>query len=164
MLSIKRIKFRIVRGAIFRDRTTSTSRCPPRRERIRALFPIAFPRGAPAGLVFSRPGAAHMLRARRTASSRPHVFVVADPHVEIRVDPRCRENSRRWREFRRPRRSLRGGERANIRIVLNVSIELAEKFAAVAGIIFPGVFAVQNQADGGGRGPWIRSPVAQCGR
>ena len=38
----------------------------------------------------------------------------------------------------------------NVGILLDAAVELAQEVAAVPGVIFPGVFAVEDQADGGG--------------
>ena len=45
---------------------------------------------------------------------------------------------------------LAHGEYLDFGVGFDALVEAAEKFAAVAGVIFPGVFAVEDNADGGG--------------
>ncbi len=77
------------------------------------------------------------------------VFAVTDPDIEIRVDPGRGENSFHDRRSGVGFHCFARGERANFGIVLNSAVELAEEFASVPGVVFPGVFPVENHADGG---------------
>src|SRR6266478_2813442 len=73
---------------------------------------------------------------------------MADPHVKVGVDPGGRENSGSGGNFTGCGNGLAGGERAEILIALDTGVEFAEESAAVARVIFPGVFAVEKKTDG----------------
>ena len=70
---------------------------------------------------------------------------MADPDVEIGVDPRTGRDSLHRGDFARFAQGFADGEGADIRIARNAPIKLAQKFAAIAGVILPGIFAVENQ-------------------
>jgi hypothetical protein len=72
---------------------------------------------------------------------------VADPHVEIRVDPRGWEYSLHRRRSGVGLYGFTDGEGADLGIVLNAAIKFAEELATVLRVVFPGVFAVENHAD-----------------
>ncbi len=76
---------------------------------------------------------------------RHHVLARTDPDIEIGVDPRRRKNAVVGGNF-----SCRGNRFAcrqgtNIRIVVNPAVKLPQKFAAVAVVILPRIFAIENQ-------------------
>src|SRR5581483_5156595 len=74
------------------------------------------------------------------------VLGVTDPNVEIRVDPGSGENAVVRGNITCGGNGFAGGERAEIGIILNA----AKKFAAVSRVVFPGVFAIEEKADGKG--------------
>src|SRR6266481_1102539 len=77
-----------------------------------------------------------------------NVFGVADPDVEIRVDPGGGENSGSGRNFAGSGDGFAGRERAEILIGLDAAVKFAEEGTAGARIVFPGVFAVQEKTNG----------------
>ena len=72
---------------------------------------------------------------------------MTDPDVEIGVDPRRGENSRCDGNFTSGGDGFAGGEGPEILVALDAPIKLAEKGAAVARIVFPGVFAVEKKTN-----------------
>ena len=72
---------------------------------------------------------------------------MADPHVEIRVDPGSGENSSGGGNFAGGGNGFAGGQRAEILVALDASVKLAEEGASVSGVVFPGIFAVQKKTN-----------------
>src|SRR5690349_3819626 len=72
---------------------------------------------------------------------------MSDPHIEISVDPGSGENSRIGGDF--ASRSNRFACRQGTEVLIpgDSSVELAQEFAAIPGVIFPGVFAIEKQAN-----------------
>src|SRR4029077_20933433 len=70
---------------------------------------------------------------------------IANPDIEIGVDPGTGGDSLNRGDLVRVAQGFTDGERAYIRIAGNSSVKLAQKFAAVAGVILPGIFAIENQ-------------------
>src|SRR5258707_12660021 len=84
-----------------------------------------------------------------TATTEIYTLSLHDalPIFKIRVDPRRRENSTGGRNVVRGCDRFTGGERAKILIVRDAAVELTEKFTTVARVIFPGIFAVEEDAN-----------------
>ena len=78
---------------------------------------------------------------------RGDVFRVADPDVEIGVDPGCRENPAVVGSVFCGGNRFAGGERAKIRIARYSLVEFAQKFATVARVIFPRIFAIEENGN-----------------
>src|SRR5207247_10877724 len=74
-------------------------------------------------------------------------FGVGNPHVEICVDSRGGENSSGGGNSAGGGDGFGCSKRAEILVVLDASVKLAEKRAAVPWIVFPGVFAVEEETD-----------------
>ena len=72
---------------------------------------------------------------------------MANPNIEIRVDPGSGENSGVRRNNAGGGDRFRRGERPKILISVDSAVKFAQEFAAISGIVFPGVFAVQKQAN-----------------
>src|SRR4029077_85737 len=75
------------------------------------------------------------------------VLAVPNPNIEVRVDPRGREDSTRGAHFPSRRERLACGERAKIRVSFDALVELAQEFAPVTGIVFPGIFTIEKERD-----------------
>src|SRR5205085_10826562 len=75
------------------------------------------------------------------------VLIVSDPNIEISVNPGTRENFADHGNLSRSSYGFARGEGAEIRIGLDTTVKLAQEFAAVAGVIFPGVFAVEKKTN-----------------
>ncbi len=73
---------------------------------------------------------------------------MADPDVKVGIDPRTGRDSLHRGDFARFTQGFADGEGADVRVARNPPVELAQKFAAVAGVILPGIFAVENQRQG----------------
>src|SRR5260370_31900870 len=75
---------------------------------------------------------------------------MANPHIEIGVDPGSGENP--WSAGKRSGGGNRFGRRkgAKILIALDARIKLAKKRTAVPRVVFPGIFAVEIKANGEG--------------
>src|SRR5262249_6634346 len=80
------------------------------------------------------------------------VFATADPNVKIGVDPRSGKDSAGGRNVLGGGNRFTGRERAKILIAGNALVKLAQEIAAVARIIFPGVFAVEKNTNRQGVG------------
>src|SRR5271170_6402456 len=98
-----------------------------------------------------------------------HVFLAADPDVEICVDPRGRENTVRCGYVGRRRDGFGSGQGAEILVVADPAIKLTQKLPAIARVIFPSIFAVQKEANGQGfvgadRFAQMPEPSMQIGR
>src|SRR5260370_31181463 len=72
---------------------------------------------------------------------------MADPHVEIRVDPRSGKNSGGSWNFTAGGNGCAGCQRAEILVALNASVKLAEEDASVPSVVLPGVFAIEEKAN-----------------
>src|SRR5229473_672671 len=75
---------------------------------------------------------------------------MADPHVEIGVNPGSGENP--GSGGKRAGGGNRFGRRegAKILIALDACVKLAKKRPAVPGVVFPGIFAVEKNTNGEG--------------
>src|SRR6266567_8038619 len=73
---------------------------------------------------------------------------MADPHVEVGVDPGCGENPGSGGNFTGYGNGFAGGECAEVLIALDPDVKFAQEPAAVARVIFPSVFAVEKKTDG----------------
>src|SRR5260370_29353437 len=73
---------------------------------------------------------------------------MADPDVEIGVDPGSGENAGGGGKIAGGANRFRRSERAEILIALDACIKLAEKRAAVPRVVFPGIFAVEKKTNG----------------
>ena len=73
---------------------------------------------------------------------------MADPHIKIRVDPRCGKNSGGDGNFTGGGNGLGGGQRAEILVTLDASIKLTEEGASVPRVVFPSIFAIEEKTDG----------------
>src|SRR5258708_17152107 len=76
------------------------------------------------------------------------VFGMADPDVEIGVDPGSGENSGGGGKIAGGANRFRRSDRAEILIAPDACIKLAEKSAAVPRVVFPGIFAVEKKTNG----------------
>ena len=92
--------------------------------------------GAGGGLIIG------LARARQVLPGAVVLFG-SDPDVEIRADPGAREDVVEWLRLYLGQ-PLAHGERVNLRVGRDASIELAEKGTPVRVVVFPGVLAVQN--------------------
>src|SRR5437899_12097133 len=72
------------------------------------------------------------------------VFRRADPDVEIRVNPRAGYQRIQDIDIAMPRDRLRNRKRFDRGIILQGIVEASQEFASGFGIVFPGVFTVQN--------------------
>ena len=78
---------------------------------------------------------------------RRSIFAVPDPHVEIRVNPRRGKDVRHGRNLRGRRNRLGPRQRADVWIVLDTAVELAQKPAPIFREVFPSILAIQENAD-----------------
>src|SRR5205807_4664774 len=75
------------------------------------------------------------------------VLTVPDPNIEVSVNPGTWENFADHGNLSRSSYGFARGEGTEIRIGLDTTVKLAQEFAAVAGVIFPGVFAVEKKTN-----------------
>src|SRR6266436_8043591 len=73
---------------------------------------------------------------------------MADPHVEIRVDPGRGKNSGGDGNFAGGGNGLGGGQRTEILVTLDASVKLTEEGASVPRVVFPGIFPIEEKTDG----------------
>src|SRR5260370_9401758 len=72
---------------------------------------------------------------------------MADPDVEICVDPGSGENSSGGGNFAGGGDGFAGGESAEILVALDARVKLAQERAPVSRIVFPGVFAIEKKTN-----------------
>ncbi len=146
MLAIERVEFRVVRRAVFRTKPPAPVASFRSQQRFLRLSQRGLVRGAIAPLfssLYRLP-----IRFARVPEQFPcgHVFAVANPNIEIRVNPGSGENPRvGWNVARRGNR-LGRSERPEILISLDAPVKFAQKLAAIPRIVFPGIFAIEKQA------------------
>src|SRR5207302_4033703 len=75
------------------------------------------------------------------------VVAMADPDVEVRVDPGTREDAFEYRSVRRARLGHR--HRRELSMALEPAVQGAQEGPAAAVEMLPGVFSVQNDGDEG---------------
>src|SRR5437879_4686106 len=73
---------------------------------------------------------------------------MANPHVEIGVDPGSGENPCGGGKRAGSGNRFGRGKGAKILIALDARVKLAKKRAAVSWVVFPGIFAVEKKANG----------------
>ena len=147
MLAIKGIKLCVIRGAVLGAKPPAPIAPFSGQERFVRLVDGGFRgRTGPALLVrFNSPGVDLAGIPEKFPSG--DVFAVADPDVEIGVNPRSRKNPRGRGDFSRGRDGLCDGKRTEIGVRFDAAIKLAQKFAAISGVVFPSVFAIEEQTD-----------------
>src|ERR1700687_2838283 len=93
MLAVKRVEFRIVRGAVLRAEPPAPVAAFRREQRLISFFQAGVRRGIVA-ILLARFGVVR-IGAPRVPEQLPggNIFVVPTPDVEIGVDPRSGENS-----------------------------------------------------------------------
>ena len=72
------------------------------------------------------------------------IFRRSDPNIKVGVNPRSRNQRFEMGWVFVTRHGLRNRHRFNARIIMQCVIKSAQKFAARMRIVFPGIFAVQN--------------------
>src|SRR5260370_12177768 len=65
----------------------------------------------------------------------------------MRVDPRSGKKSGGSWNFTGGGNGFAGGQRAEILVALNASVKLAEEGAPVPGVVFPGIFAIEEKTN-----------------
>ena len=129
-----------------RRRTTRTSRCLRRSAPPRAHAP------GDAGVGVGR-RAGRARRARRRAGSRPcWSSAMADPDVEVRVDPRSRKDAVQLAASAPAQASAMVTVRSS-GCACQPAVERAQERPAAALEVLPGIFAVQDDRDAAPRRP-----------
>ena len=77
-----------------------------------------------------------------------NVFLVANPNVKVGINPGSGKNPRSRRNFSSAGDGFTCRERAEVRVGFDAAVKFAQEFAAVAWVIFPGVFAIEKKANG----------------
>src|SRR5262249_50725164 len=140
VLAVERIEFRIVRGAVLRTVPPAPVAAFGGEQRFFGFFQRIF------GWSARRFAIERILSVFESVGPVPepspsgNVFSVADPHVEVGVDPRSGKNTVRLRRVSSRADSFAARERSEILIRLDAAVEFAKEFAAVARVVFPGVF------------------------
>src|SRR5262245_27104309 len=143
MFAIKCVELGVVRGTVFGTippAPIASLRCE---QRFLRLPQSLFSRSSTAALCARFLALAVRFACVPEQLPRLHIFCVADPYVEVGVDPGAGKNAAGTRNASagccdRFARS-HGTE---IAVVLNAAIKFAEKFAAVSRIVLPGILSV----------------------
>src|SRR6266446_509291 len=148
VLAIQRVELGVIGGTVFGAEPPAPVATFRGEQRLISLLQAGF-RGGIATLLHARLGSSR-ISLTRIPEQFPsgNIFGVTNPDVEIGVDPRGGENSAGGGDFLGGSDGFAGGQRAEILITLNAFVKFAQEFAAVAGVILPGIFAVEKQADG----------------
>src|SRR5579859_895865 len=147
MLSVKRIEFRIVRGAVLRSEPPAPIASLRGKERFECYFQRSF--GRRAGSAFFVRDLCPSVSLARVPKQFPcrHVLGMADPDVKVCVNPGRRKNSGARRNVARCGDGFAGSERPDILICLHAAVEFAQKLAPVPRKILPGIFAIEKNAN-----------------
>src|SRR6266446_6774906 len=148
VLAIQRVKFSVVGRAVLGAKPPAPVAAFRGEKRFVCFFQAGFRWGvaAPLRVCFG----SSPISLARVPKQFPcgNIFGVTDPDLKIGVDSGGGEVSADSRNFLGGGDGSVGGQRAEILIILNTFVKFAQEFAAVAGVIFPGIFAVEKQADG----------------
>src|SRR5579872_5113115 len=132
MLSEERIELGVVRRAVFRAIPPAPIAPLRRQQGFKCRLKCGFGWGVGAALCFCIHSSRVSLASIPQQFPRGDVFGVADPHVEICVDPGTGENSDVCRNVSSCSDGFACGQCAEVRIVFDAFVELTEEFAAVA--------------------------------
>ena len=72
---------------------------------------------------------------------------MADPHVEIGVNPGARKNLARHGDCSRGSNGFAGSECAKVGIGFDAPVKLSQEFAAVAWVILPSIFTIEKKTN-----------------
>src|SRR5580692_2846733 len=147
MLSVERIEFRVVGGTVLRTVPPAPVTSFGGQEGFLRLLQSRFGRSAIPALLSGLHGLTVSLAGVPEQLPRGNIFAVANPHVKIRINPRGWKNSAAPRDIPGSRNSLSRGECTKILVSLDSAVKFAQKFTAISWIVFPGVFAIEKQAN-----------------
>src|SRR5215468_4985241 len=161
MFTIERVELRIIRRAVLGSKPPAPVAALGSQQRFLGLLQRLFARRVFAALLtcFFR----FAVDFTRVPEQFPGLDIlrVADPHIEVGIDPRSRKNSGCLWSVAGRGNGLARRQRPEIRVTLNPSIEFAQKFPAMPGIVFPSIFPIRNKHTVRGRLACTRSPMAR---
>src|SRR5580692_2930116 len=148
MLAEKRVELRIVGGAVFGAKPPTPVTALGSEERF-----LSGGQGGIGGGIF----AASLLGVESAAVGftrvpeqipGSNIFSMTNPDIEVGVNPGSGKNSAGRGDSARRGNGFAGGECAEVIVVRDATVEFAKELAAIARVIFPGIFAVKKKADG----------------
>src|SRR5260370_31083045 len=148
MFSIERIKLRVIRGAVFGAEPPAPVAALGGQQRFAGLLKRRFGGSVGPSLLSCFDGVSVGLARIPQQFPGGDVFSVPDPHVKVCVDPGSGENPCGGGEGAGGGNRFGRRERAKILIALDARVKLAEKRAPVPWVVFPGIFAVEEKANG----------------
>src|SRR6266481_4098708 len=147
VLAEKRVELRVIRGAVFRAKPPAPIAALGGQQGFARLAERRFARGILAAFRARIRGASKRFSGVPEQLPGRDIFAVSDPHVEVRIDPGGWKDSSRRGHFAGGRDRFADGKGAKILVTFDALVELAQKLASVARVVFPGVFTVEKQTN-----------------
>src|SRR6266852_4672221 len=144
VLAIQRVELSVVGGTVFRAKPPAPVAAFRSEQRFISLLQAGFRWGVAAPLRVCFGGSPISLARVPEQFPCGNIFGVTDPNIEIGVDPRSGEDSGGRGKFVGGGDSFAGRQRAEILSILNAFVKIAQEVAAAAGVILPGIFAVEK--------------------
>src|SRR5690349_19812508 len=147
MLAATRIELRIVRSAVLRTEPPAPIPALRCQQRFVCLLESCLGWRVWSGFLVRLDGPRAGITGVPEQFPRGDVFAVANPNIEVSVNPGGRKNRRGRRDFSSSGDGFTGSQRTEIEIGFHAAVKLAQKFAAIARVVFPGVFSVEKETN-----------------